>query len=117
MKILIVLNNRPAPDERAYNAIRIAAQFQKDSPHNKIFIYLIADGVYCSIANAETNTGALNVEEMLLGVIQNGGVVKMCTSCGESRGMKEAELVPGAEWTNLKTLTNWISECDKVINY
>ena len=117
MKILFILNERPAPDEKAYNAIRIAAQFQKDSPDNRIFIYLIADGVFCALANAEGVKGILNVEEMLSGVIQKGGVVKMCTSCGESRGIKEKKLIAGAEWTNLKTLTDWISESDKVINY
>ena len=30
MQILIIINEKPAPDEKAYNALRIAAQFQKD---------------------------------------------------------------------------------------
>ncbi|HYG51982.1 MAG TPA: DsrE family protein [Flavobacteriales bacterium] len=117
MKILIILNERPAADEKAYNAIRIAAQIQKDDSANQVFIYLIADGVYCALANAEGMKGTLNVEEMLSGVVQSGGTVKMCTSCGESRELINKQLIKGAEWTNLKTLTDWIAECDKVINY
>ena len=87
MKILFILNERPAADEKAYNAIRIAAQFQKDSPANQIFIYLIADGVFCALANAEGVKGILNVEEMLLleeedysksiGKIQNNYVLRL----------------------------------------
>jgi uncharacterized protein involved in oxidation of intracellular sulfur len=114
MKILIILNEKPGPDEKAYNAMRIAAQFQKDD--HQVFIYLIADGVYCSIAHAEGPPGVLNVEEKAAAFIQNGGAIKMCTSCGESRGLMENKLVSGAAWTNLKTLTDWIVECDKVIN-
>ena len=117
MKILIIINERPGKDEKAYNAIRIAAQFQKDDSSNKIYIYLIADGVFCSQFNAGGVKGIFNVKEMLAGVIQNGGVVKMCTSCGEFRGLKDMKLIPETEWTNLKTLTDWILECDKVINY
>jgi uncharacterized protein involved in oxidation of intracellular sulfur len=117
MKILVIINEKPAADEKAYNAVRIAAQFQKDDPNNRIFIYLIADGVYCSLADAEGSKGIFNVEEMLTGVVKNGGVIKMCTSCGESRGLINHKLIAGAEWTNLKALTDWIAECDKVINY
>ena len=117
VKILIIINEKPAACEKAYNAIRIAAQFQKDSPGNIIFIYLIADGVFCALANSEGPKGILNVEEMLTGVTQKGGVIKMCTSCGETRGLREKKLIEGAEWTNLKTLTDWIVESDKVINY
>lgn len=117
MKILIIINHKPAADEKAYNAVRIARQFQKDNPANKIFIYLIADGVFCALANAEGPKGILNVEEMLADVIQNGATLKMCTSCGDSRSLNNKELVRGAEWSNLKTLTDWVIESDRVINY
>jgi uncharacterized protein involved in oxidation of intracellular sulfur len=117
MKTLIIINEKPEPSEKAYNAIRIAAQLQKDSAANKIFIYLIADGVFCAIANQKGEKEILNVEQMLTDVIQTGGVVKMCTSCGKSRNLMDTKLITGTEWTNLKTLTDWITECEKVINY
>lgn len=115
MKILIIINEKPGTDEKAYNAMRIAGQFQKDN--HQVFIYLIADGVFCALANVFGPQGILNVEEKAATFIQKGGVIKMCTSCGESRGLMDKKLVNGAEWTNLKTLTDWVIECDKVINY
>lgn len=117
MQILIILNEKPGSDEKSYNALRIAAQFQKDNANNKIVIYLIADGVVCGLAKVEGPAGVLNVEQMMEGIIERGGIVKMCTSCGESRGLKEKTLIKGVEWTNLKTLTDWIVESDKVLNY
>lgn len=117
MKILMIINEKPGVDEKAYNAIRIAAQLQKDNSVDKLFIYLIADGVLCALSESKEPQGALHVGQMLDAVIKNGATVKMCTSCGESRGLKDKTLLAGVEWTNLKTLTDWIVVSDKVINY
>lgn len=117
MQILIIINGKPEVDEKAYNALRIAAQFQKDDAQNKIVIYLLADGVMCALTKVQGPAGILNIEQMMAGVIEKGGIVKMCTSCGESRGLKEKTLIKGVEWTNLKTLTDWIAESDKVLNF
>jgi len=117
MKILIIINDKPGPDEKAYNAIRIAAQFQKDNAANQVRIYLLADGVHCALSRVEGPSGVLNVEQAVRGIIKNGAVLKMCTSCGESRGLRDTHLIEGVEWTNLKTLTDWVVESDKVINY
>jgi uncharacterized protein involved in oxidation of intracellular sulfur len=117
MKTLIIINEKPGADEKAYNAIRIAGQLQKDNSSNQLFIYLVADGVICALSGIKESQGVLNVEQMFEGVIKNGATVKMCTSCGESRGLKEKKLLAGIEWTNLKTLTDWITESDKVLNF
>jgi uncharacterized protein involved in oxidation of intracellular sulfur len=117
MQILIILNEKPTTNEKAYNALRIAAQFQKDDANNKIVIYLLADGVICALAKVSGQGGVLNVEQMMEGIIEKGGVVKMCTSCGESRGLKEKTLITGVEWTNLKTLTDWILQSDRILNF
>lgn len=117
MKILIIINEKPGADEKAYNAIRIAGQFYKDNPSNQVFIYLIADGVYCALSGLNEPQGALNIEQMFEGIINNGASVKMCTSCGESRGLNDKKILNGIEWTNLKTLTDWVAECDKILNY
>ena len=117
MKILIIINDKPEKNEKAYNAVRIAAQFQKDDPAHQVYIYLIADGVYCALADIKGEQGILNVEEMLTGIVKNGGLLKMCTSCGKSRDLMDKQTIAGAEWTNLKALSDWIIESDKVINY
>ncbi len=117
MKLLININEAPYESENVYNALRIAMQFQKDDEKAKIRIYLLADGVLCAIRNDKTPAGFYNIETMMGTIIQKGGVVKMCTSCGEARGMKDLKLIDGVEWTNLKTLTYWIADSDKVLNY
>ena len=117
MKFLIILNRKPGPDEYAYNALRIALQLQKDDNPHQLFIYLIADGAYCAVMDEIESKGPLNVSAMLGEVIGQGAEVKMCTSCGDARGLKDQPQVKGVEWTNLKTLTDWIIQCDKVINY
>ena len=117
MKILININEAPYSNENVYNALRIAMQFQKDNEKIQIRIYLIADGVFCAMTNEKTPPGFYNIEKMMEAVIQKGAVVKMCTSCGEARGLKDLKLIDGAEWSNLKTLTDWITESDKILNY
>lgn len=117
MQILIIVNEKPSANEKAYNALRIAAQFQKDNANNKIVIYLLADGVLCALSDVQGPAGILNVEQQMEGLIAKGATVKMCTSCGESRGLREKTLIKGIEWTNLKTLTDWITESDKVLNF
>lgn len=71
MQILIILNEKPTTNEKAYNALRIAAQFQKDDVNNKIVIYLLADGVMCAIYKRYPGPGGvLNVEQMMEGIIR-----------------------------------------------
>jgi len=117
MQILIIVNEKPTNNEKAYNALRIGAQFQKDSINNKIVIYLIADGVMCALTNGNEPQSVLNVQHLMEGIIEKGGIVKMCTSCGDSRGLREKTLIGGVEWTNLKTLTDWVIESDKVLSF
>jgi uncharacterized protein involved in oxidation of intracellular sulfur len=115
MNILIIINESPLANEKAYNALRTGMQFQKDGHILKI--YLIADGVYCAMNNTKVGAGTSNIENMVKEIVSKGGEVKMCTSCGNSRGLSELKIIEGAEWTNLKTLTDWVVQCDRVLNY
>jgi uncharacterized protein involved in oxidation of intracellular sulfur len=115
MKILSVLHDAPLANEKAYNALRIAAHLQKEG--HAIFIYLIADGVYCALRDQKTAAAASNIGGMITEILKNGGEVKMCTSCGNARGIAAAPIIDGTQWTNLKTLTDWMLASDKVISY
>lgn len=115
MKILILLNEGPLSNERAYNALRTGVQFQKDG--HSLCVYLISDGVYCALAGQEIKDGANNIRSLAEEILSNGGEIKMCTSCGKTRGITEAPLIKGAGWTNLKTLTDWVISSDKTLNF
>ncbi|PIV61991.1 MAG: hypothetical protein COS14_03400, partial [Bacteroidetes bacterium CG02_land_8_20_14_3_00_31_25] len=45
MKILIIINDAPYGTEKAYNALRLAMQIQKDYQNTEVNIFLMADAV------------------------------------------------------------------------
>ena len=47
MKILIIINDAPYGTEKAYNALRLAMQIQKDYQNTEVNIFLMADAVAC----------------------------------------------------------------------
>lgn len=115
MKILSILHDAPLANEKAYNALRIAMHLQKEG--HEVYCYFISDAVYCALSEQKVAAGANNIGAMVLELIEKGGQVKMCTSCGNARGITAAPHIRGTEWTNLKTLTDWMLAADKVINY
>ncbi len=117
MKILIIINDAPYGTEKAWNALRIAMQFQRDLEKVEVRVFLMSDGVICSIPNETTPNGFYNIEKMMEAVIQKGGKIWLCTTCGEARGLKTLKLIEGAEWSGMKELTQWIADSDKIINY
>ncbi len=117
MKVLIIINDAPYGTEKAWNALRIAMQFQKDFEGAVVNVFLMADGVFCSIPNETTPNGFYNIEHMIEAVLNKGATVRLCTTCGEARGLKNMKLIEGVEWSGMKELTQCIAESDKVINY
>ena len=117
MKVLIIINDAPYGTEKAWNALRIAMQFQRDMEGTEIRVSFMSDGVFCSVSNETTPNGFYNIERMIEAVILKGGKIGMCTTCGEARGLKAMKLIGGVEWSGMKELVEWIADSDKVINY
>lgn len=117
MKILFILNDAPYGSEKAYNALRIANQLNKEYPDVEVRIFLMADAANCAIANQTTPNGYYNIERMLKLSLNKGAKVKICGSCAEARGLKNLPLVEGAELSNLAELTNWLVDSDKVLTF
>lgn len=117
MKILIIINDAPYGTEKAYNALRIVNQLNKEHESVEVRIFLIADAVNCALKDQVTPNGFYNIERMLKLAITKGSKVKLCGSCSDARGLKSLSLVEGAEMSNMSELTNWIVDSDKVINY
>jgi len=57
MKILIIINDAPYGSEKAFNALRIANQINKDYPDAIVSIFLMAD----SVRSHQTATTISNV--------------------------------------------------------
>ena len=117
MKILIIINDGPYGSEKAYNALRIANQLNKEHPEMEVRVFLMADGANCAITNQTTPSGFYNIERMLKLALNKETKVKICGSCAEARGLKNIQLVEGAEISNLAELTNWVVDSDKVLTF
>jgi uncharacterized protein involved in oxidation of intracellular sulfur len=118
MKILFIINDAPYGTEKAYNALRMAMNLQKEHAENvEVCIFLMADAVTCALPGQNTPQGYYNIERMLRSVISNGGQVKACGSCSEARGNKNLALIEGVEISTMSQLTQWTIDSDKVVTF
>lgn len=117
MKTTIIINDAPYGSEKAYNALRIAIQLQKDNPQSEVRIFLMADSATCAISGQGIPQGYYNIETMLSAIIFKGGKVKICGSCANARGLKEIKLIEGAEISNMAELAQWVADSDKVLTF
>jgi len=116
-KVLILINDAPYGTEKAYNALRLAIQIQKDNEDTELYVFLMADAVTCALPNQNTPTGYYNIERMLKAVLLKNGKVKLCGSCCEARGLRDVKLIDGAELSTMKELAALSMECDKVLTF
>ena len=117
MKILFIINDAPYGSEKAYNALRIANQLNKEHQNVEVRIFLMADAVNCAIVKQTTPNGYYNIERMLKLSLNKGAKVKICGSCAEARGLKNMQLIEGAEISNMPELTQWVVDSDKVLTF
>lgn len=117
MKTLIIINDGPYGTEKAYNALRITNQLNKDFPEKEVVIFLMADGVNCAIPNQNTPNGYYNIENMLKLSTNKGTRLLLCGSCLEARGLKNKELINKAEISTMAELTKQIVDSDKVLTF
>jgi uncharacterized protein involved in oxidation of intracellular sulfur len=70
---LIIINDGPYGNERAYNALRLALNLVK-RPEAAVRLFLIGDGVACARRGQKTPDGFYNVERMLKSLARRGEV-------------------------------------------
>ena len=71
IQVLVVINNGPYGDERAYNALRLAMNLVK-RPQTVVRLFMIGDGVNCAHRGQSTPDGYYNVERMVRLVARRG---------------------------------------------
>lgn len=116
-KILIVINDAPYGTEKAYNGLRLANQLNKAHEDVEVRIFLMADAAGCAVAGQNTPNGYYNIERMLKFSINKGAKVKICGTCADARGLKNVELIEGADISTLAEFTEWVVTSDKVISF
>lgn len=114
-KILMVLNDPPYGTERSYNGLRLAINLLKKRPRPQLWVFLVGDAASCAKSGQETADGYYNIERMLKAVASKGGVVGVCGSCMDARGLKAADLTRSTRRSSLDELTEWTLWADKVL--
>jgi uncharacterized protein involved in oxidation of intracellular sulfur len=114
MKVLVILNDPPYGNERAYNGLRLAGALARLENH-ELKVFLMGDAASCAKAGQKVPTGYYNVQTMLAGVTRKGARVGVCGTCMGARGITEAELSEGTHRSTLDELAAWTLEADKVI--
>lgn len=117
MKIVFIINDAPYGTEKAYNALRLANQLLKDNPKGDVNIFLLADAVLCGMDDQKTPDGYYNLSRMIKMFLTMGGSMKACGTCMDSRGITELLLQSGVEKSNMKELSLWITQADKILTY
>ena len=115
--ITIIINDAPYGTEKAWNALRLTQTLLGKSKETKINIFLMGDSSSMAKKGQSVPQGYYNLEQMLSGCVAKGVKVKACGTCCKARGLKQEELVPGAEIGSMIDLAQWTAESAKVITF
>lgn len=80
----------------------------------EVNLFLVEDGVFLAHKGQEPKDYA-NALEWLQRAMAEGAKVRVCGVCVQGRGLKQEELIEGAEVTTMEGLTDWIQESDQTI--
>jgi uncharacterized protein involved in oxidation of intracellular sulfur len=114
MNILIILNDAPYGSERTYNGLRLAGSLAKqDGLELKVF--LMGDAAGAAARDQKVPAGHYNLELMLKAVRRGGGVLGVCGSCMDARGIKQEMLAESCRRSSMEELTAWTVEADRIL--
>jgi uncharacterized protein involved in oxidation of intracellular sulfur len=111
---LFVLNDPPYGTERSYNGLRLAGSMAKREG-TQVHVFLMGDAASCAKAGQKVPQGYYNLELMLRSVGRRGGVIGVCGTCMDARGIVEDELAAGCRRSSMDELTEWAENADKVL--
>ncbi|MDE2093695.1 MAG: DsrE family protein [Burkholderiales bacterium] len=114
MKTLLIFNDAPYGSERTYNGARLAGTLAKQAD-SAVRVFLIGDAVAAAHRQQKVPAGFYNLEVMLGAVVKHAGVVGVCGSCMDARGVAAQDLVEGAHRSSMDELTQWTAWADKVL--
>lgn len=114
MKTLFILNDAPYGSERTYNGLRLAGAISKQEG-NVVRAFMIGDAASSAHRNQKVPQGFYNVEVMIGNLIRHGGIVGICGTCMDARGLADSDLTEGAHRSTLAELAEWTGWADKVL--
>lgn len=114
MKTLFILNDAPYGSERTYNGTRLAGALAKQ-PDNEVRVFLIGDAAAAAHHQQKVPSGFYNLEVMLGSIIRHSGVIGVCGTCMDARGIAADDLITGSHRSSLDELSQWTVWADKVL--
>jgi len=114
MKSLLILNDPPYGTERSYNALRLARALLKTGGE-EVKVFLIGDAAACGKSGQKVPQGYYNIGDMLGMIVRAGGMIGVCGTCIDARGIHDKDLVDGALRSTMDELTAWTQWADKVM--
>lgn len=114
MKTLFILNDAPYGSERTYNGARLAGALAK-LQDNEVRVFLIGDGASAAHRLQKVPSGFYNLELMLGSIVRHAGVIGVCGTCMDARGISAEDLMPGSHRSSLDELAQWTLWADKVL--
>ena len=114
MKTLLILNEAPYGSERTYNGARLGGTLARQEG-NEVRVFLIGDAVSAAHAGQKVPAGFYNLEVMFGSVVNHSGVIGVCGTCMDARGIAAEDLMAGAHRSSLDELTQWTGWADKVL--
>lgn len=114
MKTVLILNDAPYGSERTYNGTRLAGALARQ-PQSEVKVFLIGDAAAAAHMKQKVPSGFYNLELMLGSVVSHNGVIGVCGTCMDARGIAAEDLIPGAHRSTLDELTQWSAWADKVL--
>ncbi|MDP1741711.1 MAG: DsrE family protein [Polaromonas sp.] len=114
MNTLLILNDAPYGSERTYNGARLAGALARQSD-NEVRVFLIGDAASAAHRFQKVPGGFYNLEVMLGSVVSHAGIIGVCGTCMDARGISVEDLIPGSHRSTLDELTQWTAWADKVL--
>ena len=116
MKTLFILNDPPYGTERSYNGLRLAGTLAKREGE-EVRVFLIGDAAASAKRGQKVPQGYYNAEVMLGTVTRRGGIVGVCGTCMDARGITAEELASGTHRSTMEELADWTLWADRVVTF
>lgn len=111
---LMILNAAPYGSEHTYNGLRLAGALAKREGQ-KVRVFLMGDAASAAHRNQKVPAGYYNVEVMIGNVVRNGGLIGVCGTCMDARGIAVEHLADGCKRGSLEELADWTELAHKVL--
>lgn len=94
----------------------MASAILKKDPATELTVFLMADAVACAKSGQKTPSGYYNIEVMLKPVVRNG-VLLLCGTCMDARGLTDEGIMDGAKRSTMDELAEKTLAADKVLTF